>query len=80
MVLAASQELRVMFGMANRALDRQHMLAAIEADNKWQAQQSRLKTEAAQQFQVRAIGWAALGGAFGLGSILTLVVEHLLVR
>lgn len=79
MVSMASQELSILYGIMDQALDRQHRLAVQEADNKWQTLQSRLKTEAAKQFQVRAIGWAALGTAFGLGSVLTLVVQHLLL-
>ena len=79
MVRAASRELHFRYGIVDQALDRQHRFAVQEADNKWQAQQSRLKTEAAKQFQVRAIGWAALGGAFSLGSVLTLVTERLLL-
>ncbi len=64
---------------ANVDLLLQHKLAVREADNKWQIQKSVLKTEAANRFWLWARGVAVLVSAFGGGSVVTLLVEHLLL-
>ena len=79
MVRSAIRELYFLDGAGDQAIIRQHVTAAYEAHRKWRAEQSRLKTESSHQFQVRALGLAALGSAFGLGSVLTLVAQHLLL-
>lgn len=79
MVRWASMEQHIRYGEFDSALVMQHRLAVQEAANKWQAQQSQRKNEAAQRFFVRAKGWATLGFAFGGGSVITLVIEHLLL-
>lgn len=77
MVRMASRELLFRFGMIDEALERQHRLAVQEADNKWQALQSRLKTEAAERFWIWAKGGAALLAAAGGGSVVTLIIQRL---
>ena len=79
MVRVASRELRYLHGKVKPSLDIQHVLAVQAAAIKWNAEQSRLQTEKAHRFGIRAKGWAALGSAFGGGSIATLLVEHLLL-
>ena len=79
MVRWASMEQHIRYGEFDSALVMQHRLVVQEAANKWQAQQSQRKNEAAQRFFVRAKGWATLGFAFGGGSAITLVIEHLLL-
>lgn len=82
MVRTAARELVGLHGV-DAGLVRQHRLAAQEADNKWQAQQSQRKNEAAQRFRIRAKGCAALasalGGGYVVGTVATLVIEHLLL-
>ena len=80
MVRWASMEQQVRFLEFDTMLFWQHRLAVQEADNKWQTQQSQLKNEAAQRFFLSAKGWAILGFAFGGGSAITLVIEHLLLN
>lgn len=81
MVRLASRELlsRGMELHEIQTLDRQHALAVQEAHNKWQLQQSRLRNEAANRFFVIAKGWAMLLAAAGGGSVITLLVEHVLL-
>ena len=79
MVRVAFRELRYLHGKVNPSLLRQHVLAVRAAANKWEAEQSRLATEKANRFFTIAKGLAALGSAFGGGSIVTLLVEHLLL-
>lgn len=78
-VRVAAREASVSRGDLDTAILMQHRLAVQEADNKWQIQQSALKTEAANRFRTRAKGWAALITAAGGGAVVTLVVEHLLL-
>lgn len=78
MAVSSTTELYVHQGRLDQSLFRQHMLAVYESDRKWQAEQSRLKTEAAHRFRIRAAGWASLASAFGLGSIITLVTMIIL--
>ena len=79
----ASRENEFLYGIVNPSLDRQHRFVMLESANKWEAEQSRLATEKAHRFGIRAKGWAALIGAFGGGSftgaVVTLLVEHLLL-
>ena len=81
MVLSASRELsfRGMELERIQALDRQHSLAVQEAHNRWEIQQSRLRNEAAERFFLIAKGWAMLLAAAGGGSVITLLVEHVLL-
>ena len=62
------------------AVMRQNRLAVQAADNKWRIQQSQLRNEAAARFRTRALGLAALAGASGAGSVLTMIIQHLLVK
>ena len=80
MVRSAFTELYVSGGMVDQSILRQHITAAYEARRKWQIEQSWLKNEAAQRFRTRANGWKALLGALGVGSVITLLVEHVLLK
>ena len=77
MVRSATMEMTFYQGTIDQALDRQHVLAAYESARKWEAEQSRLNTEAAKRFRIRAAGWAKLRSAFGLGSIITFVIMYI---
>ncbi len=79
MVGWAGQELSIRYGVIDEALDRQHIAAAYAANSKYETQQSTLKTEAAQRFWIFARGWAVLISAVGGGSVVTLLVEHVLL-
>lgn len=79
MVRTAAIELPYAHGVDNLSLIRQHRNAVQEADLKWRIEESRLATEAAIRFRIRALGWAAMGIAFGGGSVIVLLVENLLL-
>ena len=77
MVRSASTELYVLSGTVDQSIQRQHITAVYEAHRKWKTEQSRLATEAADRFWVRAKGLAALIIAAGGGSVVTLIIQRL---
>ena len=79
MALMAIEEEYYVWASVDLTFIRRQFFAAQEADNKWQKLQSERDTEKANRFWIRARGWARLAAAFGGGSMVTLVIEHLLL-
>ena len=79
MVRIAARERHYVWGAVNPAIVMQQRLAVQAWDNKWQKQQSELKTEAAKRFQIRAQGWKALIGVLVGGPLILLLIEHFLL-